>query len=149
MTVPVSVMASAPVLAHHEIEIYAPAETVWDIHVHVNEWPSWQADIADAALEGPFETGARFTWTSYGFTVTSTVYSLDECARILWGGTADGITGIHEWTFRIIPRGVHVTTTESFSGPPVEADAAALQELLDTSLVSWLAQLKAEAEARD
>ena len=56
-------------------------------------------------------------------------------------------TGIHEWKFVEIPPGVHVTTTESFSGAPVEADASGMQTVLDASLVTWLGHLKATAES--
>ena len=67
--------------------------------------------------------------------------------RVLWGGTSGGITGIHEWLFAETPKGVHVTTNESFAGDPVEADATSMQQLLDASLVAWLGHLKAAAEA--
>jgi hypothetical protein len=60
---------------------------------------------------------------------------------------AGGITGIHEWKFSERPGGVHVETNESFAGPPVEADVAALQSQLDASLAAWLAHLKKAAEA--
>ena len=83
--------------------------------------------------------------------ITSTVYEMQQGTRILWGGDANGITGIHEWTFTDSPTGVHVTTTESFAGAPVEADVSDMQMLLDQSLVAWLEQLKAQpkrAEAR-
>jgi hypothetical protein len=46
-----------------------------------------------------------------------------------------------------MPEGVHVTTTESFGGEPVEAGAAGMQKPLDASLVAWLAHLKAAAES--
>lgn len=67
---------------------------------------------------------------------------------MFWGGTAEGITGIHDWLFTASPTGVQVATHESFAGAPVGADAAHMQELLDGSLQSWLAQLKAAAESR-
>jgi hypothetical protein len=147
MTVSTSVDRAAPVIAVHEIDIEAPLETVWHLHVDVNAWPTWQAEITAARIDGELEPGASFDWTSYGFSVTSTVYALAERARVLWGGTAGGITGVHEWLFSEMPEGVHVTTTESFAGEPVEADAAGMQTLLDASLVAWLAHLKAAAES--
>lgn len=66
---------------------------------------------------------------------------------MLWGGTSDGITGVHEWIFDQAPTGVHVTTNESFAGEPVAADAAGMQSMLDASLASWLNHLKAAAES--
>jgi hypothetical protein len=66
---------------------------------------------------------------------------------VLWGGTAGGITGIHEWLFAETASGVHVTTNESFAGDPVDNDKTSMQSLLDASLVAWLGHLKAAAES--
>ena len=79
--------------------------------------------------------------------VTSTIYEVDTDHRIMWGGTAGGITGVHEWLFTPTPDGVHVVTNESFAGEPVEADAAGMQSMLDASLVAWLDSLKTAAES--
>jgi hypothetical protein len=46
------------------------------------------------------------------------------------------------------PNGVHVTTTESFAGEPVEADKQVMQTLLDASPIAWLGDLKTAAESR-
>lgn len=146
MNVPTGIDNDAPVLAHHEIEVNAPLETVWRLQTDVNGWPAWQADITAARLDGPFEPGASFAWTSNDFTIVSTIYAAADHARVLWGGTAHGITGIHEWLFTQTPAGVHVTTQESFAGQPVEADTASMQAILDTSLATWLKNLKAAAE---
>jgi len=141
---PASVDRNAPVLAHHEIDISAPVSRVWALHQDVN---TWQSDITAAQLNGAFAPGGSFTWTSFGFTVTSTVYAVQDQSRVLWGGTGDGITGVHEWVFTATPAGTHVETTESFAGAPVEADVAGMKRVLDGSLVSWLNHLKNAAEA--
>jgi uncharacterized membrane protein len=147
MSVPTDVDRSAPVLAVQEIDIDAPLDRVWQLHTDVNSWPTWQTDITAARIAGDLEPGASFDWTSYGFGVTSTVYDLADGTRVLWGGTSGGITGIHEWLFSKTPSGVHVTTTESFAGEPVEADAPGMQTVLDASLVAWLGHLKVAAES--
>ena len=148
MNVPTDIDKRAPVLAHHEIEIQAPLETIWRLQTDVNGWPDWHTDVTAARLDGPFQPGASFTWTSGGFTVTSTIYSVAERARTLWGGLASGVMGIHEWVYRETPNGVHVSTQESFSGDPVAADVAGMQSILDKSLTDWLNDLKAAAESR-
>ena len=79
--------------------------------------------------------------------MTSTGYDLVERTRVLWGGTSGGITGIHEWLFAETPNGVRVTTSESFAGEPVAADAAGMKGLLDASLVAWLHHLKTASES--
>ncbi len=146
MSFPRVIDVDAPVVAHHEVEILAPHDVVWNHHVDVNAWSSWNSDMTSARLEGPFAPGSEFDWESYGFPVTSTIYVVEPQQRILWGGVAGGITGIHEWLFTPTDVGVHVETYESFAGAPVEADVAGMTSMLDTSLVAWLHQLKAAAE---
>ena len=126
-------------LAHHELDVKALLDTVWQLHVDVNSWPSWQQAIAEAHMDGAFEPGNAFDWSSYGFAVTSHIYEV-ECSRTrtLWGGTAGGITGVHQWRFEETDSGVRVTTNESFAGDPVSADVARMQDQLDASLVAWL-----------
>lgn len=147
MTVPVDIDRLAPVIAHHEIDIDAPLETVWELHTDVDAWPSWHPEVTSATLVGAFVAGSSFTWTSYDFPVTSTIYDVVDRSRSLWGGVAQGIMGTHEWRFETTPNGTHVVTSESFAGDPVEADPAALQGMLDGSLTTWLSRLKARAEA--
>ena len=146
MSTPSTVDQNAPVLARHEIDIQAPVETVWRLHTNVNAWTTWQTDITEAHIEGRMEPGVSFNWSSFGFPVTSTVYEVTDHARVLWGGTASGITGIHEWIFEETADGVHVVTNESFSGDPVDADRENMQQVLDASLVAWLDHLKRAAE---
>jgi hypothetical protein len=148
MTAPTTVDSSAPVLAHHEINIKAPLNTVWQLHVDVTSWPSWQEAITEAHMEGTFEPGNSFDWSSYGFPVTSQIYEVTDRSRTLWGGTAAGITGVHEWVFEEGGDGVRVTTNESFAGDPVNADVDGMQAQLDASLVAWLEHLKSAAESR-
>jgi hypothetical protein len=147
MTTPTDIDRSAPVIASHEIDIRASLETVWRLQTDVNDWPAWQTEITAARLDGLFEPGSSFTWTSYGFTVTSTIYAVAERARTLWGGPARGVMGIHEWVYTRTSAGVHVATHESFNGEPVQADITGMQSALDSSLTDWLGHLKATAES--
>jgi uncharacterized protein YndB with AHSA1/START domain len=149
MTTPTDIDRTAPVMAHHEIDIAAPLERVWDLHTNVEQWPTWNAEVSAARLDGPFVAGGSFTWTSYDFTVTSTIYDVEHRAQTLWGGAAQGIMGTHEWLFERTEDGVRVITNESFAGDPAEADTAGLQVVLDSSLTAWLSRMKARAESTD
>ena len=131
------------------MEIRASLDTVWQLHIDVNNWPSWQEAITEAHTDGPFEPGNSFDWSSYGFGVTSQIYDVSDRSRTLWGGTTEGITGVHEWVFAETDGGVRVTTNESFAGDPVSADVAGMQGQLDASLVAWLDYLRAAAERSD
>jgi Polyketide cyclase / dehydrase and lipid transport len=148
VTTPTNVDTSAPVVARHEIDIKASLDSVWQLHIDVNSWPSWQRSITEAHMDGAFQPGSSFDWSSYGFAVTSHIYEVRDHSRTLWGGTAGGITGVHEWLFRETDEGVSVTTNESFAGDPVSADVDGMRQQLDASLVAWLEYLKSAAEAR-
>jgi hypothetical protein len=137
----------APVVTHHQVDIAAPLGVVWHLHTDVNEWPSWNQEITAAKIEGEFERGSSFTWTSWGVTVTSTIHVVEDRSRTLWSGPVQGVMGIHEWRFEQTRSGVHVETDESWSGDPVEADPDGLRAALDTSLVAWLGRLKTQAES--
>ena len=135
-------------IAHHEIDIAAPLDTVWNLHTDVDAWPAWNLEMTAAKLDGAFAPGNSFTWTSYDFTVTSTIYIVeDQLPRTLWGGAAQGIMGTHEWRFARSLPGVHVITTESLHGDPVDADPTGMQTILDNSLTAWLTRLKQKAES--
>jgi hypothetical protein len=137
----------APVVVHHEVDIAATLDVLWHLHTGVNEWPSWNQEITAAKIDGEFEQGNSFTWTSWDRTVTSTIHVVEDHSRTLWSGPLPGILGIHEWRFEQTRSGVHVATNESWSGDPVEADPDNLHAALDKSLVAWLGRLKTQAES--
>jgi hypothetical protein len=100
MATPTDIDRDAPIIAHHEINIDATLDTVWQLHIDVNSWPSLQKAITEAHMEGTFEPGNSFDWSSYSFPVTSQIYEVSDRSRTLWGGPAAGITGVHEWLLR-------------------------------------------------
>jgi len=140
----------APVFARHQIDIAAPLDAVWRLHTNVDAWPTWQRDITAARADGAFAPGNSFAWETFGLEITSRIYRVDAAGETergtLWGGPARGIVGLHAWRFVAVPGGVRVYTEESWSGPTVDADVAALQAALDASLVTWLRHLKSTAE---
>lgn len=138
----------APVIARHEVDIRAPLPVVWDLLVDVAGWPAWNPDITAAAVDEALAPGVSFRWETGGLSLISTVRAMAEHETILWDGTTQGIVGIHRWRFGEAPEGVRVATEESWSGGPVAANPAAMQVMLDQSLVSWLGRMKEVAEAR-
>ena len=91
--IPTEVDRTAPVLAHHELEIEAPLERVWRLHTDVAGWPQWQKEVTEARIDGPFEPGTSFDWTSYGFSVTSRIYEVDERSARSGAGPPTGSPG--------------------------------------------------------
>jgi uncharacterized protein YndB with AHSA1/START domain len=147
-TTPTAIDESATVVVRREIRIEAPVDLVWRLHTDVADWPAWQTDVDAVQADGPLVPGSSFRWSTHGLEVTSTVYAVDAPRRILWGGPAQGITGIHEWTFTPDGDATIVRTAESWEGDPVRADAENLHAALDASLGSWLELLRTKAESR-
>ncbi|GLX02112.1 SRPBCC family protein [Microtetraspora sp. NBRC 16547] len=137
---------AAAVVVRLDTVIDAPLSRVWDLHTNVNAWPSWQADITTASADGPLTIGSVFHWSTFGLEIDSTVYAIEPGHRILWGGPAHGITGIHEWTLAERDGQTFVQTSESWDGEPVRTDLDGMQAALEGSLTAWLAHLKQAAE---
>ncbi|MER7511986.1 SRPBCC family protein [Streptomyces lavendulae] len=142
----VTIDETAPVVVRLGIDIHAPLATVWELHTDIAGWPDWNTDIEEAGLDGPLLPGGSFSWRTHGLAITSTVHELVHGRRIVWGGPAAGIDGIHVWTFEQGGDGVVVRTEESWSGAPVDAAADELRKALHDSLDNWLSRLKARAE---
>ena len=139
---------TAPVIARDSIVIEAPLPTVWAVHTDIASWPEWQQGVGSTTLltQGELRTGFSFRWLAEGLDVTSTVCQIYPQRRLVWGGPANGIDGMHVWVFTAVPGGVVVSTEESWSGAPVEADIPYAQQTLDASLTQWLHGLKSRAE---
>ncbi|WP_055489077.1 SRPBCC family protein [Streptomyces sp. TP-A0356] len=138
---------TAPVIVRLSTVIDAPLETVWALHADVDSWADWNADVDQAKLDGPLLPGNSFHWKTHGLDITSTVREVVPGERIVWGGPANGIEGVHVWTFARTTDGkVTVHTEESWSGAPVDAAADELGQALNASLTAWLAALKSRAE---
>jgi uncharacterized protein YndB with AHSA1/START domain len=48
----------------HRIETTAPPEAIWRLWADVHGWPEWNADLANAELEGEFRPGSTIRMTS-------------------------------------------------------------------------------------
>ncbi|MFF1742501.1 SRPBCC family protein [Streptomyces mirabilis] len=137
---------TAPVVVRLSTTIDAPLERVWALHTDIDAWPSWNADVDRAELDGPLLPGNSFSWKTHGLDITSTIREIVPGERLVWGGPAGGIEGVHVWTFGQAGSQVTVHTQESWSGAPVDDAAAELGQALHESLTAWLAALKARAE---
>jgi uncharacterized protein YndB with AHSA1/START domain len=137
---------SAPVIVRLSTVVDAPLERVWALHTGIDAWAEWNADVDRAELDGPLLPGSSFRWRTHGLDITSTIREVVPGRRVVWGGPAGGIEGVHVWTFEQVGEQVTVHTEESWSGAPVDAAAEQLGEALHQSLTAWLACLKSRAE---
>jgi hypothetical protein len=140
---------NAPVISRGSIVIEASLPTVWAVHTDIASWPEWHPGVGSTTLltGGELRAGSSFRWVAEGLDVTSTVRQIHPQQRLVWDGPANGIEGVHVWVFTDVPTGVLVSTEESWSGAPVEADVPYAQQTLDASLTQWLHRLKDRAEA--
>lgn len=148
---PVEIDRNAPVISRDDIVIHAPLNHVWRIQTDVEQWPAWQPAVQSSVKQtpGPLRPGSSWLWSTDGLDgITSTVKQIEPGRRIVWGGPAQGITAVHVWTFTPTEDGVKVHTEESWTGDPVTANTAVLQQALDASLDHWLHHLKQRAERR-
>ncbi|MGW0653714.1 SRPBCC family protein [Streptomyces umbrinus] len=148
-----SVDEDAPVVVRLSTTVDAPLATVWALHTDIGSWADWNADIDSVDFDGPLAPGASFRWLTHGLDITSTIREVVPGERIVWGGPAHGIEGVHVWTFEETggatgERTVTVRTEESWAGAPVEERPDEMREALRQSLESWLSRLRSEAERR-
>lgn len=137
---------TAPVIVELETAIAADPQAVWRLHTDIDAWPTWNPGIDHARLRGDLAVGQTFDWRTAGLAIASTVGEIVPGSRIVWGGPAHGIHGVHVWTLAPVPGGVRVTTRESWAGEPVTADPQAMRAALEGSLTAWLDALKTAAE---
>lgn len=144
-----SVDEDAPVVVRLSTTVAAPLATVWALHTDIGSWADWNTDIESVDFDGPLDPGASFRWLTHGLDITSTIREVVPGERIVWGGPAHGIEGVHVWTFEETGEGtVTVRTEESWAGAPIEERPEEMREALRQSLESWLRHLRAEAERR-
>ncbi|MEU5298419.1 SRPBCC family protein [Streptomyces umbrinus] len=148
-----SVDEDAPVVVRLSTTIDAPLATVWALHTDIGSWADWNTDIDSVDFDGPLAPGASFRWLTHGLDITSTIREVVPGERIVWGGPAHGIEGVHVWTFEETggatgERTVTVRTEESWAGAPIEERPDEMREALRQSLESWLSRLRSEAERR-
>ncbi|MGW3425812.1 SRPBCC family protein [Streptomyces phaeochromogenes] len=144
-----SIDEDAPVVVRLSTTVDAPLSTVWALHTDIGSWADWNTDIDSVDFDGPLAPGASFRWLTHGLDITSTIREVVPGERIVWGGPAHGIEGVHVWAFEETGEGtVTVRTEESWAGAPVEERPDEMREALRQSLESWLSHLRTEAERR-
>jgi hypothetical protein len=138
----------APVVGTGEIEIDAPAQTVWDVLTAIDRWPAWNPDVKSVSMERPVAPGSVFRWKAGPGTITSTIQRVEPPRLIAWTGRTFGIKAIH--FYKLEPRDgrTFVRSEESYDGLVARLLRGSLQKTLDTALADGLRYLKSEAERR-
>jgi hypothetical protein len=138
----------APVVGTSEIEIDAPAQTVWDVLTAIDRWPTWNPDVKSVSMEGPVAPGSVFRWKAGPGTITSTIQRVEPPRLIAWTGRTFGIKAIHFYRLETRDGRTFVRTEESYDGIVARLLRGSLQKTLDTALADGLRYLESEAEQR-
>jgi len=141
-----SINANAPVKHSETITINAKPIIVWQLLTNINEWPSWQKDIAYTRLEGKLQEGSAFTWKTGGAKITSVIHTAETIKRLGWTGTTFGATAIHNWTLTEKNGGTEVLVEESMQGFLVVLLKKMFSKNLAKGMITWLEMLKNECE---
>lgn len=134
------------VVASAEIEIEADIELVWKILSSIDHWPEWNADVRSTTIYGALAPGSIFVWRAGHMTITSTISQVHRPLLLAWRGKSLGIAATHTWHMESKGEGVLVRTEESWDGPFPLLFGWLAKKLLQSSIESWLQQLKAAAE---
>lgn len=137
---------NAPAFARKEIVIHAPVEKVWQVQSDIEQWSTWQPNIATAKLDGDLKVGATFRWKVQGLSITSRLHTVEPCHRIGWTGVALGMFAIHNWRFEARGSDTLAITEESLSGWLTRLMKFFDPHFLEKSLEATLLRLKTKAE---
>lgn len=139
----------APARSRAETTTAAPPETTWQVLADIGSWSDWNPDVTSVRLEGPLAPGTVFRWKAGGARIRSRIEAVDPPTALTWSGRSLGLRARHTW--RLTPTadgGTHVVTEESLSGLPARLFSGRVQSMLDRSLQTVVAALRAEAERR-
>jgi len=137
--------AASPVYERRALRITAPPDVVWRWLVRAADWERWYTYCKRLRFDdgrGPdLAMGTRFTWSTLGVTVTTTVTEFEPPHRLAWGGTGLGARGYHGWLLDPVDGGCHVVTEEAQAGLLPSLLRVPIRRLLGMAHDRWLADL--------
>lgn len=138
----------APVYSAASIDIFAPLDLVWHVVSSVDEWPRWNAEVSEAALDGPIAEGTTFRWKAGPGTIKSTFRVVDQPHVLGWTGKTLGIPAVH--VYRLASQSGHtrLTLQESWDGVLARLFRTYFQKTLNSAVETGLKAVKNEAERR-
>lgn len=139
----------APLVTHHQIDIFAPPGNVWDWISRIEMWPTWRQDVSSARwLEGRGLNGA-FKWRVRNiFGITARIKEWRENRSIGWQGRVAGgsIAQLVVISGEVKPSTVTIET--SYDGPltRLRLTRALVEGQINRTNEIWLGSLKTKLE---
>ena len=78
--------SGAPVVASSERTLDASPQTIWDVLVDVDRWPTWNSAVKMARMGGPLAEGTSFHWKASSLTISSVFRAVDPPRTLGWSG---------------------------------------------------------------
>lgn len=141
----------ADLFAHNEQTIRADCANVWQHIVAAAKWPQWYPNAQNVRIadsdNGVLQSGSRFTWTTFGLPISSTVHEFVPDRRAGWFDKSKGLDAYHTWLLQPTNGGgCHVVTEEVVKGPAAIALRQSDPNAMHKGHALWLAKLKELAE---
>ncbi|GAB2792985.1 hypothetical protein GCM10027275_42470 [Rhabdobacter roseus] len=143
-----NIHAQAPVRCTKEILIDARPEKVWAVLTGIDQWASWQTDIANSRLNGPLRPESTFDWKTGGTRIHSTLHTVTPHRYFGWTGKALGTKAIHNWTLTEVDGQTKVLVEESMEGLLVRLFKHSFNRSLEKGMLRWLELLKVASEKK-
>lgn len=144
MNIPIN--HDAPVKSEAMIYISAPVHVVWGVLTTIGDWPNWQADVTESALQGELKEGAEFKWKAGGIRFTSQIHTMVETTMFGWTGKTFGAFAIHNWTLEERNGDTSVRVEESLEGWLPGLFTNFFQKNLDMGVKKNLEELRSAAQ---
>ena len=143
--------STARVYAYNELRTSLSPEQLWPVLIDAAAWPSWYSNARDVVLDGGgsrLDGTSRFTWTTFGLRVASTVRELEPFSRLAWEGSGRGSSGYHRWDLqRTADGGTLIVTEEVQHGLLAALLGPLVRRSIEKQHQHWLEALVRTAEA--
>jgi hypothetical protein len=106
----------------HTAEGDVSADAIWRLWVEVENWGGWNSDIAEVALDGPFEVGSTIAMTSRrGDTVGLPLVGVEPGETFVdQADLGDVVVTTTHQIDRLDGRGVRIVYRTEITGPAAE-----------------------------
>ena len=141
----------SPIHVHNEIDMNAPAETVWAWLIRAQLWPTGYPNSANIRfLKGKppdLALGTQFRWKTFGVTIESTVLEFVSFERLSWNGQGIGLDVYHAWLIQKTESGCRVVTEEAQRGWLNRLAKALRPKQMEQQHQIWLERLSEKAKS--